>query len=152
MPPITVRYRLVSVEITEFTIYEVNVPDNVTSEDVLFNTSVQLQWKPDTELVHNVCIMNFTPKDNKGIIYLSLKMVASYQIENFNEILSGDKKIVHAPDTLLADILNTTISTARGFLMAKVENTKLSKVVYPTFDSTGIIVKMKEEQKQKSNT
>lgn len=85
-------------------------------------------------------IIGFDFKQGKNI-FLKIQVSCHFQIEenSWNNLLNESEQEVLVPKAVIAHLAMLTISTARGVLFAKTENTRFAQFIIPIINIESIV-------------
>lgn len=130
-----ISFRLRNIVTEQFATFEIdNIPET-------HDLKSELQFAINPEIKVVACKINFQFLHN-SVPLVTLKVVCNFDVEpkSWDKDLVSKNKII-LPKHFLDHICAVTVSTARGVLHAKTENTPFNRLMIPTFNVSKLVEK-----------
>ncbi len=119
---------------------------SIISPKVKLKTKVEFTVNIKTEFLVNIDKNVFAIRPTISLIDSAKKIITSIKTENYFEIedlnqylKKDDSNSIELPESLLSALMNISIGTARGILLAKVGGTALDQLVLPIIPTKSLM-------------
>lgn len=139
-----INFQIRGIETIEFSLKE----KQQIPADSVFGFNFQLEHSLHIEDNVNAVVCTLSVVNHNGeSSYGKLKVACIYTVENMDDFISSDKKLVTFPEGFEITLNSITLSTVRGIAYAMFKGTYLHNAILPIVDPKGLATKPTTEAK-----
>ena len=110
---------------------------NKRQPDLNFNLQSAFQFNKEKKTISTIFRINIKTKKDKPTLVSTMEVHFDFKIRNFESFLIEDS--VKVPKDFIAILMNLSVSTARGILLARGAGTILERAILPIIDPRKLI-------------